>query len=245
MPSIQENLNCVLARIAAAERRAGRAPGSVQLVAVSKTFPAADVLEAVRAGQLAFGENRAQELVEKYPACAQYGEQIQWHFIGQLQKNKVKYILDKVAMVHSLDRMPLAIELERQLARVGRTALPVLVEVNMAQEATKAGLPAEQAEQLIREISAQCPHLAVQGLMTVAPYAPDPEQVRPVFARMRALFERMAALELPRVQMRTLSMGMSGDFEVAIEEGANLVRVGTAIFGGRSYPKNEQEEGLS
>lgn len=245
MSSIQENLNRVRARIAAAERRAGRAPGSVQLVAVSKTFPAEDVLEAARAGQRLFGENRAQELVEKYPACAQYGEQIQWHFIGQLQKNKVKYIVDKVAMVHSLDRLPLAEEMERQCIRAGREVLPVLVEVNMAQEATKAGLPAEQAEQLIRWIAAQCPHLSVQGLMTVAPYAPDPEQVRPVFTRMRALFERMAQLHLPRVEMQILSMGMSGDFEVAIEEGANLVRVGTAIFGGRSYPKNEQEEGLS
>lgn len=215
----------VRARVAEAAARAGRKPEEITLVAVTKGVPPAAIEEARALGITDFGENRAQELVEK---CAALGESVRWHFIGRLQTNKIKLVGDKIVLLHALDRLPLAEKLENYLAARGRT-LPVLLEVNVAREETKAGFYPEEVIPFLQKFS--FPHLKVQGLMTVAPYAPDPEEVRPVFRALRELAEKIAALSLPEVEMRFLSMGMSEDFEVAVEEGANIIRVGRAIFG--------------
>jgi hypothetical protein len=226
--SIATHLEAVRARIAAAARRAGRSPEEVRLVAVSKTQPAAAVAEAAAAGQRLFGENYVQELLAK---AQEVTEPVEWHFIGALQSNKVKYLAGKVALIHSVDRLSLAQEIDRQWGKLGRSA-EILVEVNLAGEASKAGTGEAQLLALARRI-ADLPHLRLRGLMALPPYLDDPEAVRPYFRRLRELSAAVAALGLPGVEMRELSMGMSHDFEVAIAEGATLVRVGTAIFGER------------
>lgn len=225
--TIAANLADVRARIAAAAERAGRDPASVQLVAVSKSFPAEAVIAAARAGQRLFGENRVQEAVAKAAAVRSAGvTDIAWHMVGRLQTNKVRAAAGLFAMIHSIDSLRLARALSLRLT----SPLPVLVEVNVAGEESKAGFSPEETREAVRTIAA-LPYLEVRGLMTVAPAVPDPELVRPVFRRLAALAR---ALGLPE-----LSMGMSGDYPVAIEEGATLVRIGTAIFGPR--PPREAE----
>lgn len=220
MSEIAANLAAVRGRIAAAALRAGRDPADVQLVAVSKSFPAEAVVEAYTAGQPLFGENRVQEAVTKAAELREFGVAPVWHLIGRLQTNKVRAAAGLFAMIHSVDSLRLA---EALNARVeGR--LPVLIEVNAGGEATKGGFIPAETLAAIEQIRA-LPRLDVQGLMTVAPAAPDPELVRPVFRRLAALARDLG--------LRELSMGMSGDFEVAIEEGATLVRIGSAIFGDR------------
>jgi pyridoxal phosphate enzyme (YggS family) len=210
----------VRARVRTAAERAGRDPEAVRLVAVSKTFPAEAVLAAYEAGQRDFGENRVQEAQAKAPAVAAAGVQPVWHLIGHLQTNKIRAALDLFAIIHSVDSVHLA----EALSRRAPSAFPVLLEVNAAGEASKSGFAlddvADAAERICR-----LPNLDVRGLMTVAPLVADPEDVRPVFRRLAALAKELALAEL--------SMGMSGDFEVAVEEGSTLVRVGTAIFGRR------------
>ncbi|MBI2354114.1 MAG: YggS family pyridoxal phosphate-dependent enzyme [Deltaproteobacteria bacterium] len=230
--TIAERLEHIRARIASAAATAGRDPASVRLVAVSKTRPAGDVLAAFQAGQIVFGENYVQELSTK---AALVREPVEWHFIGHLQSNKVKQIAGVVTLVHSVDRLSLAEEIDRQWGRLGRRC-DVLVQVNIAGEATKSGTTEEGALQLIRAIS-RLPHLRVRGVMTMPPFFDDPEAARPYFAELRRLSLLIAAENIPGVEMHELSMGMSGDFEVAIQEGATLVRVGTAIFGERQYPR--------
>jgi pyridoxal phosphate enzyme (YggS family) len=220
--SIAENLQGVRARIEQACGRAGRASGSVQLVAVSKTFPAEAIREAYAAGQRVFGENYAQELRDKAKELADLAD-LRWHFIGGLQKNKAKYVAPAAAMFEALDDLELARELDRRAQAAGR-CLPVLVEVNLG-EAQKGGVAAEQLPAFLEQLRA-LPALRAQGLMCIPPPAEDPAQTRPHFRRVAQLARQLA---LP-----TVSMGMSADFEVAIEEGATLVRVGTAIFGGRA-----------
>jgi PLP dependent protein len=223
--SIAERLAAVQARIAQACERAGRDPASVTLVGVSKTHPVEAVVEAVAAGLLDLGENRAQELVPKAEAAAALGVRPRWHFIGHLQRNKVREVLPHVAVLHSLDSERLATDLERQFAALGRaTPLPCYLEVNVAGEASKQGVPPEAVPALLAHARA-CAHLDVVGLMTVAPETHDAESVRPVFRRLRELAAEHG--------LAGLSMGMSGDYLVAIEEGATMVRVGTAIFGPR------------
>jgi PLP dependent protein len=228
--SIQENLNRIRDRIAAAALRAGRDPASVRLVAVSKTKPAAMVTEAARSGQSLFGENYVQELAAK---AREVAEPVEWHFIGNLQSNKVKQIAGLVTMIHSVDRLSLALEIDRQWGRLGKTC-DVLIEVNIACEATKCGTSAEQLVELVAA-AAVLPHLKVRGLMTMPPFFDDPSGARPYFSALRVLAEEIAHRKISGVEMAELSMGMSGDFEAAIEEGATLVRVGSALFGDRHY----------
>ena len=225
---IAANLQQIHADIAAACARSRRDPQSVRLVAVSKTHPAAAIEAARNAGQSLFGENYVQEFLVKVEAVA---PPVTWHFLGHLQSNKVKYLAGKVAMIHSVDRLSLAEEIDRQWGKLGATA-EVLIEVNLGAESSKAGIAEGELEPLLRQITT-LPHVAVRGLMLLPPYCADPEEVRPYFRRLRELAAEMAALELPGVCMDELSMGMSHDFPVAIEEGATLVRVGTAIFGER------------
>lgn len=228
--SISENLKSIRERMAMAAVKAGRAPDSVQLVAVSKTQPGTAVDEAAQAGQQIFGENYVQEFLSKRPDVQ---EPVTWHFIGSLQSNKVRQVAGLVDCIHSVDRLSLAQEIERQWARVDRIC-QVLVQVNIAQEATKSGTTAERVLELVREISV-LPHVRIMGLMTMPPFFDDPEGARPFFRELARLSRLIAAENIPNVTMAELSMGMSGDFEVAIEEGATLVRVGSAIFGERSH----------
>ncbi|CAH2030302.1 YggS family pyridoxal phosphate-dependent enzyme [Trichlorobacter ammonificans] len=228
MSVIAEHLATVRHRIAAACGRCGRDPRTVELVAVSKTRPAEDVREAFRAGQRIFGENYVQELVAK---AADLHEPVEWHVIGHLQSNKVRQIAGLTSLIHSVDRLSLARELSRQWGRLEKVC-NLLVQVNVSGEASKSGTTAAEALALVREI-ARLPHLRVQGLMTMPPFFDDPEEARPYFRELRLLADRIREEAIPGVAMERLSMGMSGDFEVAVEEGATLVRVGTAIFGER------------
>ncbi len=226
---IAANLAAVRSRVAAAAIRAGRDPSEVTLVTVSKTVSPAVVREAVACGATDLGENRAQEFRDKY---ALLGPLAHWHFIGQLQTNKVKYLVEKVKLIHSVDRMAVAIEVER-LAKQAAIQQSVLVEVNIAGEHSKSGVRLDEAVALVDSLR-PLSHVRIIGLMTVAPLAADPEAARPHFRRLRGLAEEIAARGWPEVEMTQLSMGMSGDFEVAVEEGATLIRVGTAIFGPRA-----------
>jgi pyridoxal phosphate enzyme (YggS family) len=226
--SIAQRLTEVREEIRDAALAAGRDPEVVRLVAVSKTRPAADVVEAFRAGQLIFGENYVQELRAK---ASEVKEPVEWHFIGSLQSNKVRQIAGLVTMIHSVDRLSLAEEISRQWGRLSLTC-DVLVQVNISGEVTKSGTTAEDALQLVRDI-ATLPNLRIKGLMTMPPFFDDPEAARPCFAALRRLAELIHGEAIPGVEMGELSMGMSGDFAAAIQEGATLVRVGTAIFGER------------
>ena len=226
--SLDRNLQQINERIAAAAKAAGRNPAEVRLVAVSKTKPASMVEEAFSAGQQLFGENYVQELATKAVALK---IPVEWHFIGHLQSNKVKHIAGLVSMVHSVDRLSLAKEIDRQWERLGRVC-DVLLQVNISGEATKSGATSAEAIQLTRQV-AQLPNLQIRGLMTMPPFFDDPDASRPYFRELRLLAAEIETLAIPRVCMQELSMGMSGDFEVAIAEGATLVRVGSAIFGER------------
>ena len=228
--AVADNLKVIRERIAAAALKAGRDPLSVRLVAVSKTQPSHLVDEAVRAGQRLFGENYVQELHSK---ASQVEGPVEWHFIGHLQSNKVKQVAGLVQLIHSVDRLSLAEEIDRQWGGLGKVC-DVLVQVNITGEASKSGTTATEAADLVRAI-ARLPHLRVQGLMTMPPFFDDPERARPCFRELQRLARFIAGLGIPGVAMDQLSMGMSGDFEVAIEEGATLVRVGSAIFGERHY----------
>jgi len=226
--TISRNLARINERIRAAAESTGRDPASVRLVAVSKTRPAADIIAAFQAGQTVFGENYIQELV---PKLAEVHEAVQWHVIGHLQSNKVKYIAGQVAMIHSVDRLSLAQEIDRQWGKLGKSC-DILIQVNLSGEATKSGTTEDGAIQLLHEC-ALLPNVRVKGLMTMPPFFDDPDAARPYFAEIRRLSETVARQRIAGVEMVELSMGMSGDFEAAIQEGATLVRVGTAIFGER------------
>ncbi len=227
---IEENLCRVNANINAACRKAGRDPASVRLCAVSKTKPVEDIRAALAAGQHLFGENYVQEIQEKYEVL---GDSAEWHMIGHLQRNKVKYLMGKAALIHSVDSISLAEQIEKEAAKRDLT-VRILLEVNIAEEDTKWGFSAEEAENAAKVIG-QLPHVEVRGLMTSAPYTEDPESNRMHFRNLKALLDRIAAAHYPGVTADTLSMGMSGDYMVAVEEGATIVRVGTAIFGERNY----------
>ena len=222
---IEERLAAVRRRIETAAARSGRPGSAVTLVAVSKTMPAAAIREAVSAGVKILGENRVQEAREKIEALPGAAE---WHLIGHLQTNKAKLAVGLFDCIHSLDSVRLAQELGRHAEEAGRP-LRCLVEVNVGEEAQKSGVDAAEVRPLL-EAARRLPHLSVQGLMTIPPFLPDPESVRPFFRRLRDLRDR---LESEGWTLPDLSMGMSHDFEVAIEEGATLVRIGTAIFGSR------------
>ena len=231
MNQIAENIQQINNRIDAACARAGRPVDSVTLIAVSKTYPAQAVRDAMQSGTRDFGENKAQELVAK---ADELGGDLRWHFIGNLQRNKVKYVVGRACLIHSVSSLRLAEEIEKEAAKRNMT-VKVLAEVNIADEETKHGIDAESAKLLVRQM-AELPHLEICGLMAIAPPVDDPEENREHFRRLRILRDELRAEALPRVSMTELSMGMTLDFEVAVEEGATLVRVGTAIFGHRTYP---------
>ena len=228
---LADNLATVQKNIEQACLKAGRDPKEVTLVAVSKTKPVEMLQEAYDAGARVFGENKVQEIMDKYDRLP---SDIQWHMIGHLQRNKVKYIIDKVAMIHSVDSVRLAQTIEQEAAKKD-LCMPILIEVNVAEEESKFGLKTSEVLPFIEEI-ASYPHLKVMGLMTIAPFVSDPEENREVFRQMRELLVDMNGKKIDNIKMDTLSMGMTGDYEVAIEEGATIVRVGTGIFGERYYP---------
>lgn len=228
MGEIADRLAEVQRRIREAAQRAGRDPAEVRLVAVSKTKPIELIREAIAAGAKALGENYVQELLSKREAI---GDRVEWHFVGHLQTNKVRQIVPFCALVHGVDSLKLAAEIDRRAGMVGRTQA-VLVEVNLAGEASKFGVGEEEAG-LLAEAIAKLPHLRLDGLMTMPPYAEDPEESRPYFIRLRELREKLARTGALPAECRELSMGMTADYEIAIEEGATIVRVGTAIFGSR------------
>ena len=227
---IAENLRKVRERIEKACERSSRDPNSVTLIAVTKTHPPEVIVEAVEAGVKHIGENRVQEAREKHEKLKDLD--VTWHLIGYLQRNKVKYAVRIFQWIHSVDRIALVDELEKRLEREGKN-LPVLLEVNVAGEESKHGVSPEQLEELFM-YTLKAKHLRPVGLMTVAPYVEDPEEVRWVFRKLRELKDALNEKVNDEV-LKHLSMGMSNDFEVAIEEGATMVRIGTAIFGERKY----------
>lgn len=229
---LKENLAFVENEIQAACTRAGRAREEVTLVAVSKTKPVSELRKAYDLGVRVFGENKVQELAEKYEELP---KDIHWHMIGHLQRNKVKYIIDKVDMIHSVDSIRLAETIEKEAAKHHIT-VNILIEVNVAGEESKFGVSPKELPELVLKI-AELPHIRVQGLMTIAPFVEDPEENRPVFERLRKLSVDIKEKNVDNITMRVLSMGMTNDYSVAVEEGATMVRVGTGIFGTRDYAK--------
>ncbi len=229
---IGQNLLNVSARIKKAAERSGRSVDDILLIAVSKTV-SAEVMKIVLQKNIKhFGENRVQELLEKYDILK---EGCNWHFIGRLQTNKVKYIVDKVSMVHSVDRFGLAEEVQKRAEACNRV-IDVLVQANISGENTKAGLPPEEIIPFLKRVAC-FPNIRVKGLMTIAPYAENPEEIRWVFRALKNISVDIDRENIDNIVMQYLSMGMSQDFEVAVEEGANIVRVGSSIFGRRNYPE--------
>ena len=230
MSMLLDNLKDVEERIQAACDRSGRKREDVLLVAVSKTKPVEMIEEVMTAGIGDFGENKPQELRDKYEVLPQ---NLRFHMIGHLQTNKIKYVIDRVVLIHSIDSIHLAEAVNAEAKKHNRI-MPVLVEVNVAQEESKSGFLVEKTENAIREI-AKLSNIRVEGLMTIAPFVENAEENRQYFVKLRKLSVDIAAKNIDNVTMHHLSMGMTGDYEVAIEEGATMVRVGTGIFGERNY----------
>lgn len=227
---IRRNLVMVRQNVAEACGRVGRDPAAVQIMAVSKLKSVQDIRAAMEAGQRLFGENYVQEIRAKYE---ELGDACEWHMIGHLQRNKVKYIIDKVKMIHSVDTIALAQQIEKE-ADKHQVSMDVLLEVNIAQEQSKWGFTAAETLSAAEQIGSM-PHLRVRGLMTSAPFTEDAEANRVHFRHLKQLFDALGAAGYPGVQADTLSMGMTGDYVVAVEEGATMIRVGTGIFGRRDY----------
>ncbi|MBI2487760.1 MAG: YggS family pyridoxal phosphate-dependent enzyme [Deltaproteobacteria bacterium] len=226
---IAENIKRVQERIEKAALRAGREAEEIRLVAVSKSVETERIIEAVSFGIDTFGENYAQEFREKHDLVEKkLGRKIKWHFIGRLQRNKVKYLLNKTELIHSLDNLSVGEEINKRAEKVG-IKVPVLIEVSITDEESKGGLKPEQLEEFLLELG-RFSQVDVKGLMTMPPFFDNPEMARPYFKQLRQLRDK---LQIRFPNLRELSMGMSGDFEVAIEEGATIVRIGTAIFGAR------------
>ena len=230
MDSIKDRLEKVKHRIKRAAEGCRRDPETVRLVAVSKTVPVRKVQEAIQAGVTILGENYVQEARDKINALMSF--QVSWHFIGHLQSNKARYAVRLFDLIHSVDSLKLARELNKQ-AQKNAKIQQILIQVNISQEETKSGISVDDAVNLVSEIS-QLENLSIRGLMTMPPYFNQPEKVQPFFASLRKLRDQIESKAIPNVSMDQLSMGMTGDFEVAIKEGATMVRVGTAIFGERT-----------
>lgn len=226
---IASNIDRVKERIKKAAERSGRSADDIVLIAVTKTVDVERIKAAVNCGIKDLGENRVQELTAKYPYIS---DDVRWHMIGRLQTNKVKYIIDKVSLIHSVDSLKLLKEIDKR-SEIANRMMDILIEVNVAGEASKGGVAVEDVIDFVKQ-SAAFENIRIKGLMTVAPQTDDPEIVRPYFVQMNDLSYKVKKLKLDNVEMKYLSMGMSGDFEVAIEEGSNMVRIGTAIFGQRS-----------
>lgn len=226
---IKENLQEVRERMKRACERSGRNIEEVTLISVSKTKPVEMLMEAYEAGSREFGENRVQEILEKYPRMP---EDVRWHMIGHLQKNKVRQVIGKAALIHSVDTVELAEQIEKEAAKQGLD-VDILLEVNVAEEESKFGFHVEEAEEAVRKISL-LPHVHIKGLMTIAPFVANSEDNREVFKKLSHLYVDIRGKNIDNVSMSVLSMGMTGDYEVAIEEGATMIRVGTGIFGART-----------
>lgn len=228
MNTIRDHLTEVRENIRKACERAGRSPEEVTLIAVSKTKPLFMLEEAYEAGARDFGENKVQEILEKAPEMP---EDARFHMIGHLQRNKVKQVLPHAVLIHSVDSLRLAEQIDQEAEKLGMTA-KILLEVNVAKEESKFGMMPEEVPELTEQIAA-LPHLRIQGLMTIAPFVDDPEKNRPVFQKLYQLSVDIKKKNIDNVSMSVLSMGMTGDYQVAVEEGATMIRVGTGIFGAR------------
>ncbi len=227
---ISENLENVYSKINRACERAGRDPKEVTLIAVSKTKPVEMMEEAIECGTITFGENKVQEIVKKKP---QLPDNVNWHMIGHLQRNKVKQLVGSVKMIHSVDSIRLAEQIEKDFGAADE-CIDVLLEVNVAKEESKFGFMPEEVMDAVEKI-AQLPHIKLRGLMTIAPFVNEPEENRPIFRKLHKILVDINAKNIDNIYMGELSMGMTGDYEVAVEEGATFVRVGTGIFGERNY----------
>ncbi len=233
--SIKSNIEYIQELKEAAARKSGRTGDDVLLVAVTKLHGADEINEAIDAGITDIGENKVQEIMDKYEKV----KPVRWHLIGHLQTNKVKYIIDKVSMIHSVDSLKLAKEIDKRAAQHD-LIMDILVQVNSAEEESKFGITTEETDQLIADIAQQCPNIRIKGLMCIAPYEEDPNDARAYFAEVKQIYDKYADRPEERIDFQYLSMGMTNDFEVAIEEGSNLIRVGTAIFGYRDYRSEEK-----
>ena len=229
---IKYNIQQVEAKIDAACKRSGRDRSEVTLIAVSKTKPVSDIYEVMETGIIDFGENKVQEMTDKIETI---NKPLNWHMIGHLQRNKVKYIVDKACLIHSVDSLRLAEQISLDAAKKN-VEVDILIEVNIADEATKFGLEKEAVIELVEAVS-KLQNVHIKGLMTVAPFTDNAEDNRPYFRNLKQLSVDIAQKNIDNVTMSVLSMGMTGDYEVAIEEGATMVRVGTGIFGERNYNK--------
>ena len=230
MSAIKENLKSIKSNIKQYSNNVNRNSEDVTLIAVTKTVDVDKVLEAIEYGVKDVGENKPQELARKYDII---GDKVRWHLIGSLQTNKVKYIIDKVSMIHSLDREALCEEIQKRAEKIDRT-IDCLVQVNISKEDSKHGLYEEEVINFIKNVSSNYKNINIKGLMTMAPFTQDEDEVRNVFRRLKNLSLDIDKLDIPNVSMDYLSMGMSNDYKIAIEEGSTIVRIGTSIFGQRN-----------
>ena len=233
--SIQTNIEYIQELKGKAAVKSGRNPEDVLLIAVTKLHGPDEMNEAIDAGITDIGENKVQEIMDKYDRV----KPVRWHLIGHLQTNKVKYIIDKVCMIHSVDSLKLAKEIDKRAAQHD-LVMDILVQVNSAEEESKFGITTAETDQLIKDIAEQCPNIRIKGLMCIAPFEDNPEDVREYFAEVKKIYDQYVNVKTERLDFQYLSMGMTHDFEVAIEEGSNMIRVGTAIFGYRDYRSEEK-----
>lgn len=232
MGTIKENIERINKEKGEIAKSVGKTGEDVLLVAVTKTRTPEEINEAIDAGITDIGENKVQEVVDKFDAV----KPVRWHLIGHLQTNKVKYIIDKVAMIHSVDSLKLAEEINKRASQHQLT-MDILIQVNSAQEESKFGISTDETGEMIQRILESCEHVRIRGLMCIAPFEEDPEEVRVYFRQVKELYERYSQIQHERLDFKYLSMGMSHDFSAAIKEGSNLIRVGTSIFGERDYSK--------
>ncbi|WP_019228527.1 YggS family pyridoxal phosphate-dependent enzyme [Sedimentibacter sp. B4] len=233
--SIKENIDEIIKRKNEAALRCGRNPEDITIIAVSKTVDGSRAREAVMGGLENLGENRVQEIMNKYDELQDL--QVKWHMIGHLQKNKVKYIIDKVEFIHSVESIELAAEINKRASQHNIIS-NILIELNIGEEESKFGINEISVYEFVSSME-QFENIKVMGLMTVAPYCENPEDVRWVFKKMKEIFDKISSMNLKNTQMKYLSMGMTNDFEIAIEEGSNIVRIGTAVFGKRIYKEDK------
>lgn len=233
MEHIRQNIQEIRKELDQLAQQMEKRPDEILLVAVTKTRTVEEINAAIDAGITDIGENKVQEILDKYESV----KPVRWHLIGHLQSNKVKYIIDKVSLIHSVDSFRLAEEIQRRAFQHG-IVMDILIQINAAEEESKFGINLEETTTLIQEILDQCPNIRICGLMTIAPFEEDPESVRKFFYQLHEIYDHCSkTLDHPNLEFKYLSMGMSHDFRVAIEEGSNLVRIGTALFGARNYTK--------
>ncbi len=231
---IKENIQYIKELAAKAAEASGRKGEDVLLVAVTKLHDTEEINEAIECGITDIGENKVQEILNKYDRV----KPVRWHLIGHLQTNKVKYIIDKVSMIHSVDSLKLAQEIDKRAEQHGKT-MDILIQVNSAMEESKFGITTEETGLLLDEILKSCPHVRIRGLMCIAPFEENPEDAGEYFAQVKNLYDEYGKIQHPNLEFSYLSMGMSNDFQVAIKKGSNLIRVGTMIFGNRDYSKKQ------